>query len=233
MGYLKRDNLGKVRYELLDYLKALAVILMVVFHFCYDLNAFKFIDIQIRKDLFWKIQPKIIITLFFISVGAGLCVVHLEKIQWRKFLFRFTKLATMALLISIGTYFIFPRQWIYFGTLHNIAISSLLVLPFLRYPTVSVLVGISLIIPSAFYGYTYPFIKLGHKAFDHIELFPWLGLYLIGIFLYHKGFHRIKIPNHVGKKFILFLGKYSLEIYISHQIVLFPMVYLMRKMFNS
>jgi len=178
--------LRKIRYELLDYLKALAVTMMIVFHFCYDLNVFKFIDIQIRKDLFWRIQPKIIISLFFISVGAGLCIAHLEKIQWRKFLFRFAKLAAMASLISIGTYIVLPRQWIYFGTLHNIAISSLFVLPFLKYPTVSALVGISLITPSALYGYTYPFIKLGHRALDHIELFPWFGLYLIGIFLFTK-----------------------------------------------
>lgn len=204
--------------------------MMITFHFFYDLNHFKFINIQMKKDIFWYMQPKIIITLFLISVGMNLCIVHGEKVRWQKFTKRLIKLVLIAGSISLITSFIFPGRWIYFGILHNIAVSSILALGFLKRPKLSFALGLIIIAPSIFLNYKYPFIVLIKKPVDHVALFPWFGCVLIGIFFFSKGIHNIKVPDYKYKNFFSFLGRRSLEIYLIHQAILFPLVYFVHRM---
>lgn len=219
----------RVRYETPDYLKGIAVIMMVIFHFFYDLNHFKLFETGIRKDLFWTIWPRIIISFFLISVGLNLSIATSKGINFKTFSFRIIKLSILALGISLATYFVFPGRWVYFGILHNVAVSSILAIPFLKRPIISLLTGISLISPSLFLGYKYPFISLSKKPVDHVALFPWFGLVLIGIFLHSKGLHKLKMPNHKFKKYIRYLGENSLVIYFLHQMILFPTIYLISR----
>ena len=95
----------------------------------------------------------------------------------------------------------------------------------MRIPKVSLAVGIAVIIPSMFYGYKYPFVKFSQSPVDHVPLLPWMGCVLIGFFLFHIGVHKISVPDYKGRNFISLLGKYSLEIYIAHQAILFPATY--------
>ena len=203
--------------------------MMIIFHLFYDLNHFKFINIQMKKDIFWYMQPKIIITLFLISVGMNLCIAHGEKVRWQKFSKRLIKLVLIAGSISLITSFVFPGRWIYFGILHNVSVSSVLALAFLKRPKLSLILGLIIVIPSIFFNYKYPFFVLTKKPVDHVALFPWFGCVLMGIFLYSKGIHNIKIPDYKFKNVFSFLGRYSLEIYLLHQAILFPLVYLIRR----
>ena len=216
----------KSRYEVLDQLKAIAVILMVLFHLSYDLSIFSFIEID-HKALSFRIWPKIIITLFLICMGMNLRITHLKKIRWDGIKKRIKKLGILAVLISIATYIIFPSNWIYFGILHFIAFASIVSLPFMRFPKLSLLLGVAVIIPSLFFGFKYPFISLSAAAVDHVPPLPWLGVVFIGFYLNSIGFERIAVSNYPGKSAMNFLGKYSLEIYISHQAILFPLIYLL------
>ena len=216
----------KMRYEILDHIKALAVILMILFHFFYDLDYFKIIDLDM-KSKFWSVQPDTIGALFLMAVGINLCVVHSVEIQKQKFIRRWVKLFIIAMIISFATYTIFGRErGVYFGILHNIAISSFLALAFLRRPLASLVIGLLLFIPHFLLNYRYPFYKLSERPVDHFPLLPWFGCVLIGIFLFHKNIHTLKIPDYRLKKYTTFLGRYSLEIYIGHQMILFPMTYL-------
>jgi uncharacterized membrane protein len=134
------------RYLSLDVLRGFAVFIMIIFHFCYDLNIFKFIKINM-SDTFWFYYPRFIVFCFLTSVGISLKLVHKNKIKWDKVWPRFVKLALAALAITVVTYFLFPRNWIYFGTLHCIATASLLALPFLNREKLSIM-AIVLIIGS-------------------------------------------------------------------------------------
>ncbi len=204
---------------------------MIYFHLFYDLDLFKVFDTD-RKAFFWKIQPKIIISIFLVSMGMNLCLVHFKKIRWNSLVKRSGKLFCIAIGITVATYFIFPKNFIYFGILHFICIASFVALPFMRFPRISLVTGVAIIIPTLFYGYKYPFIKFSKSPVDHVPLFPWLGCVLIGFFLYYIGVHKIPVPEYKGKYFVSALGKYSLEIYILHQAILFPVIYAMSLFLN-
>ena len=216
----------KVRYHLLDQIRALAVILMIIFHFAYDLSFFGYYDMNYPTNPYWYALPRIIVFLFLICVGMGLYEAHSPTIKVKKFTKRFLLIVMWAIVISISTYFLFPERWIYFGTLHCIALASVASLPFLRFPKISLLLGSVLVISDFVFGYRLPWIELDHKAMDYIPLFPWLGFALIGIFMAKIGFHKLKVPSIPA---LQWLGKHALAIYVLHQPILFGLIYLIYK----
>ena len=135
----------KPRFPIVDYLRVLAILLMAFFHFFFDLTAFGFTNINFQKDVFWFSLPRVIVTLFMFTVGISLKIVHPQKVNWQKFWKRWLKIAIGAVLISILTYFMFPKQWIYFGTLHCIALTSIMAIPFLNHPKIALILGVILL----------------------------------------------------------------------------------------
>ena len=178
-------------------------------------------------DPFWYMFPRVIVFLFLFAVGMSLTLAHQDKIQWRPFGKRFFKISVFALSISVVTYFLFPENWIYFGTLHAIALVSVMSLPFLKKPNISLLFALLLFIPS-FFGKNIPWFLLSHQSWDYIAPFPWLGASLLGIFSTHRGLHLWAIPNNRPVRSLNFLGRHSLLIYLIHQPILFGSIYLLR-----
>jgi uncharacterized membrane protein len=219
---------NKQRYEFIDLIRGFTVFLMIIFHFCYDLHAFRFVTIDFINDKFWWTFPRVIVFIFFIAVGMSLSLSHCRAIKWRSFNQRLTKLVAYAVIISLVTYFAFPKGWIYFGTLHCIALASIIALPLVNRPRIALVATILCLAPEAF-GYGIPFFKMAHRSLDYISLFPWLGIVTLGIFLYHRGLHRLSVPAFPGKKTLQWLGKHSLKVYLLHQPILFSLVYLASK----
>ncbi len=216
------------RSLIIDVIRGFTIILMIFFHFSFDLNNFGFINIDIIREPFWYILPRIIVFLFLFAVGASLTLAHQKEIKWRSFWNRFFKILAFALLISVVTYFLFPENWIYFGTLHAIALISIMSLPFLRRPYLSLVIALLLFIPSIFLDKNIPWFMLSHQSWDYIAPFPWVGASLLGIFAVHKGFHQLSLPEHNVFKSLNYLGRHSLFIYLVHQPILFGLVYLIR-----
>ena len=54
--------------------------------------------------------------------------------RWPAYWRRFLIIAGAAALVSVGTYFVFPGAFVFFGILHCIAAASLVALPFLFLP---------------------------------------------------------------------------------------------------
>lgn len=221
------DNLPntKTRYPLVDVVRGVAIVLMIIFHGAYDLNLFGFVEIDFFKDQFWYVLPRIIVFLFLLAVGFGLTIAHRDEIKWSPFWKRFGKVAICAVGISIGTYFMFPKSWVYFGTLHCIALTSLLALPFLKHPKISLAIGLLLTLPHLYFGKSIPWILMEHKSMDYIPPFPWLGVVLFGVFATHQGWHKIQF----SVKPLEFLGRHSLLIYMIHQPILYGLVFVLYK----
>lgn len=229
-------NNTKKRFPLIDEIRALAIILMIIFHLFYDLNIFGFVEIDFLKEKFWLFFPRVIVFLFMLSVGFSLAVAHLPKIKWKIFWFRFGKIAIFAAIISLMTFFLFPTAWIYFGTLHCIALCSILCLPFINRPNIALIIALALIIPSAIFDINIPWFLMIHSSMDYIPPFPWLGVSLLGIFAYHHNIHHFDLSKYLGPsgkkplKFFHFLGRHSLLIYIIHQPILYSCIFLLKKL---
>lgn len=216
------------RSRLIDAIRGFTIILMIFFHLFFDLDNFGFISIDIINEPFWYALPRLIVFLFLFAAGMSLTVAHQDRIHWKAFWKRFLKLAAFALLISVVTYKMFPENWIYFGTLHAIALISLASLPFIKKPNLSLVIALLLFIPSILFDFNLPWIHLPHQSWDYISPFPWVGASLLGIFAVHKNMHRVTISDNAFVKFLNFLGRHSLFIYLVHQPILFGTVYLIR-----
>ncbi len=232
-----RDN----RIYTLDAIRALAVLLMIIFHFSFDLSVFGLAQIDFSRDYFWWLFPRVIVFLFLIAVGASLAVVKDRALLTpKRMLKRFFKLGFLALLISVFTYFAFRPSWIYFGTLHCIAICSLMAWPILLMPRnwrmlCSLIITLVLWIPVFTNDYIWPWIRLDHASMDYIPALPWFGIVTLGMLLEESGAllwaeSKLK-PMFKSKLFtpFIWMGKESLKIYMIHQPILYALVFLAAK----
>jgi uncharacterized membrane protein len=220
---------SKVRYPFIDYLRGVAIILMIIFHGAYDLNLFGFLDIDFSEDPFWFNFPRVIVFLFLFTMGCGLTIAHKNGIKWRPFWKRFSKIAICAIFITIGTYFAFPTAWVYFGTLHCIALTSLMALPFVTRPKLSFITGTLLIVPHIYFGESIPWVLMAHKSMDYIPPFPWLGVVLLGVFATHQDWHKINPTKNILLNSLEYLGLKSLLIYMLHQPILYALSWVLYK----
>lgn len=214
----------------LDVLRGFTVVLMIIFHFSFDLDYFGFVAIDIVHAPFWYFFPRLIVFLFLFAVGIALSLAHKNGIKWKAFGKRLLLIVFWASIISIVTYKFFPDNWIYFGTLHAIAVVSVFSLPFLKRPWEALIVGLCLFIPSIAYDTTIPWVQLPHSSWDYISPFPWLGASLFGIFAAHKRIYLVDYPRNALVKSLNYLGKHSLFIYLIHQPILFGILMLIVKL---
>jgi uncharacterized membrane protein len=228
---MKKEKFNS-RSLLIDTIRGFTIILMIYFHLCFDLNEFGFIRIDFSSGHFGYILPRIIVFLFLFIVGLSLSLTHKEGIKWKSFIKRILKIAFFAGIISLTTYFLFPENWIYFGTLHAIVVISVFSLPFLKRPNLSLILALMLFIPSLFFDKNIPWPDLPHLSWDYISPFPWLGASLLGIFAADKKFHEILIPRNKLTLFLSFLGHHSLVIYLVHQPIIYGLTYLTKLIFQ-
>jgi len=220
-----------MRYLQLDFIRGIAIILMVVFHISFDLNNFHFINIDIynKEGLFWFHFRMIILTLFITSVGISLSLVHQNYINYQKVWKRFITLFGASTLITLATIITFPHSWIYFGVLHFITLSSILAIPFLRFKYLSLFLGTTIVIlfnlhlinTNFIYQFTKPLLNLPTYTEDLVSFTPWFGVILIGIFIGKTKLFLFPIQKNKITKNIAFLGKHSLFIYLAHQPIFF------------
>ncbi len=218
MNELKAGS--KFRWPFVDYLRAIAVILMIIFHFSFDLKAFRYVQIDFINDPLWWIFPRVIVFLFLFSMGISFEISYEDGIDWKKFNRRLLKIGVGALLISLFTFFAYRSRWIYFGTLHCIFVCSLLIIPLRKRPKTCIGLALVILLP-LLTGFQWPWIKMGHPSLDYIPALPWLGVVLMGMSAKSIGLHKLKLPSNKGVKF---LSQHSLFIYLIHQPILFGLV---------
>ena len=95
---------------------------MAGFHFCFDLNYFGFIRQSFHTDPLWTVQRGCIVTLFLFCVGLSQAIAIEQQQAGPRFWRRWAEIAGCALLVSLGSWLMFPRSFISFGVLHCIAL---------------------------------------------------------------------------------------------------------------
>ena len=141
--------LSMQRLHYLDVTRGVAIILMVIYHFCFDLDNFQYLHFEMDTDPFWRLFRFFIITLFLVTMGMSLALTHARGVCWSCLKKRTVFLGSAALLVSIASYFQFPDTWIYFGILHFILFASWLGLVFVGKPRLAFIVALVILIGSS------------------------------------------------------------------------------------
>ena len=110
------------RFDTLDALRGAAMVWMTVFHFCFDLNHFGYLRQNFYQDPFWTWQRTAIVSLFLLCAGMGQAVAIAQQQSWPRFWRRWVQIAGCAVLVSAGSYWMYPNSFIYFGVLHGMAV---------------------------------------------------------------------------------------------------------------
>lgn len=231
---MKKENPSRLHG--LDIFRGLAVIFMIIYHFMYDLTLYHLADLNINHSPYLLAIRYTIMSMFLLSVGMSLTLAHQKGIQWRKIAKRSFILSLASLAVTVSTYSIFPNSWIYFGILHFILISSLLVLPLLKFPKMTLLLSLFIVIGSLtgvlhlhhlFALLQEPLSLPSSKSQDLVPLFPWLAVILIGMLIVQHKWHE-KIFKHqcfemkyAMNKILKKIGQNTLLIYLIHQPILF------------
>jgi len=234
------------RSWVIDFIRALAIILMVFFHTSYDLNLFRLISIESLNSGFWWFLPRLIVFLFLLAVAMSSREVNQHGIRWRTQLKRLAKIVLGAAAVSTATYYLFPGRWIYFGTLHCIALISIAVLPFLRFPTTAGIVGLLILISKWGFNIGPRWFTLPHQSLDYIPFYPWVGVAGLGLWLHHLGLAHwpvekklMELASPKNQHFIQqagtlmrFMGKHSLVIYLLHQPIIYGLLLALAKIIH-
>jgi uncharacterized membrane protein len=224
------------RLPWLDAARGLAVVAMVAFHFVWDLGNFDYIDRHFPYTLGFKSVGHGIALSFLFIAGVSLVLAHERDASFRPFWRRLARIVAAALLVTLGTYLVFPQSFVFFGILHCIAAASLLAVPFLYLPWPAALLAAALAFLAPHF-LTSPFFDapwlswLGLSTIepttnDYQPLLPWSGGVLAGVaFAKFPGAIRAPVLAQTRRRraanALNWLGRHSLAIYLLHQPLLF------------
>lgn len=225
------SHTGKVNgrnYEV-DLLRGTAIVLMVIFHFGYDLTIFGWAFFNTSEDIEWRIFRTIIVSCFLLAVGMSSYLAYQHSVNKKKLAKTVAKLFSVSLLLTLGSLIMDPETWVYFGIIHFITVALPVSVLFVRTPKLALVIGILCI--AGYWSDIFNFsplwewsvLHLGIPTYtvDLVSFFPWIGVVLIGIFVIHKKIFNIKVkPNDMANK-LVFLGQHSLLIYLVHQPILY------------
>jgi len=110
------------RFDRIDGLRGLALLWMASFHFCFDLSNWRLLDASFYADPFWLTQRTLILSTFLLCAGAGQAVATAQGQSWRRFWRRWAQVMGCALVVTAGSWWMFPHSYISFGVLHGMAL---------------------------------------------------------------------------------------------------------------
>lgn len=217
----------------LDFLRGLAICIMVFFHLVYDLNEFYGVTFLSYEEGIIRYAGKFSAALFIFISGVS-CTLSRNNIK------RGLYLLLIAFGVTLVTYIAVPGSNIIFGILHLLG-TSIIMYPILTSFSSSVLVFLGsavILFGQSFIYLDMPFnylAPLGLRSYefysaDYYPLLPWSGIFMYGI-----AFGKIKyvekhslLPFDYSNNFLGLLGRHSLLIYLSHQPVLLGLLYLIK-----
>ena len=237
----RMSRLPDQRFDCIDLLRGLSIVWMTVFHFSFDLNQFGYTRQNFYMDPVWTVQRTAIVSLFLFCAGLSQAVAIAQGQTSGGFLRRWQQVAGCALLVTAGSYYMYPKSFIYFGVLHGIAV-MLLVVRFTHHWGRWLWLAGSIVFTMKFIAYyaintVTSATFLNEKAYnwlglitvkpiteDYVPLVPWLGVMWWGLaagqwLLAHRRQWLAQPVPLVARPLVL-LGRWSLSWYMLHQPIL-------------
>lgn len=228
------------RFPEIDAARGIAILMMIVFHFVFDLNFFGIVPVTVSAG-FWRWFAMATAALFLVIVGISLVISRARAAATlsgsalvKKFLLRGAGIFALGLLVTLATWLYVPEAFVLFGILHLIGVSVMLSPLFFRFGKYNLLLGLLCIAGGTMAGTIHGpvwLLPLGiypasFVSVDYTPLVPWFGAVLAGMgageFLYAGGVRRFGLPCLPDRVLwpVAFLGRHSLAIYLVHQPVI-------------
>lgn len=226
------------RFDSLDALRGVAIVWMTAYHFCFDLNHFGYLRQNFYADPFWTWQRTAIVSLFLFTAGLGQAIAVSQGQSWRRFWRRWGQVAGGALLVSAGSYAMFPQSFIYFGVLHGMAVMLLIVRLTAAWGAWLWILGGAAIAMKfvAIHAHTswtgaeflnenyfnwLGLISRKPMTEDYVPLIPWLGVMWWGMaagnWALRQRPHWFGVDSGATGHPLSWLGRWSLPYYLLHQ----------------
>lgn len=230
------------RLTTLDALRGAAIVWMIAFHFCFDLAFLGFARFRMLLDPFWTTQRTLIVSSFLLVAGFSVVLREVFKPGGDGFWKRWGQIAAAALLVSAGSYAVFPASFIYFGVLHFMAAALLITRPLLRlrghivWPALGVLAAHFLWQSEGFnprWLNWVGFVTVKPITEDYVPLVPWLGVMWLGCAAGWLWDGRRGLVPSMGegggglgrvRGGLAILGRWPLTLYLVHQPVLLALL---------
>lgn len=234
------------RFPEIDFIRGIAVIMMAIFHFMWDLSYFNVIDTHLHPG-FWKIFQTTTGGLFIFLVGLSLTVSYSRSKDkyYIRFLARGAKIFCYGLIITILSYLFAKDSFVFFGILHFIGVSIIISIPFIKKKYLNLVLGITALttvfwldkIQLGFPWLVWVWKNHAVNTLDLYPLLPWIGVVFLGIFvgnIFYPNGKNIFKTNLLGffskisiiSRPIKFLGKNALLLYFLHLPIAFLAAYL-------
>lgn len=240
-GVVPRRRLESTRLWEVDTCRAVALGMMVVYHFVWNLEGLAGYDLSLDTG-FWSYWQMATAGLFTLLAGVSLSLSRFRQAgrstgnrAWARQFGRGAALLAWALVISLVTYLVFGRDgFVRFGILHLIGVSAILVYPLVRYRWPNLAVGLIIMgvgiyldrlnLELPWLVWLLPVMDAG---VDQAPLLPMLAPVLIGVFLgnllFPRGTRRWALPGSetdTSLRIVRYLGQSTLLVYLWHQPVL-------------
>jgi uncharacterized membrane protein len=218
------------RAQAIDVARGAALVAMIVYHAAWFATDKALVTLDLQA-LGWHLFQRSIAASFFLLVGVSLALARPRAAEAAG---RIARIAACAIVVTATSVVLDPQRVVTFGILHNIAVSSLLVLPALRLGAWNVLPGTILVVLGTVVELPgHPLLDwtgIGEApapAFDFQPLLPWLGVVLWGTALGKVlrgpwGEPVLTWHSESGAaRGLAFLGRHSLVVYMAHVPILF------------
>jgi len=230
----------KQRIWELDALRGLCILGMIVIHIVYDIFTFTSVDFNIPQWLFFIARYGHILFV----VLSGICVTLGSRCVKRGVLVYLCGMIITAVTVFMDYVLKMGTVRIWFGILHLLGVCMMLYPLFRNLPAwalaligcVFVAIGYWFTTFTVGVNFLFPIGLRSGEIFtgaDFFPVFPGLGTFLLGTAL-GKSLYREKktlfpkiSQNNALIRFLSFVGRHSLEIYMVHQPIVFSIVMLL------
>ena len=218
------------RHGEIELLRALAIVLMVIFHLVYDLKEFAGINLDYQAPFwFWIGKTAALLFIFIAGLSSGFSRTPVK---------RGLKVLLYGMVITLVTYLAMRDMYVRFGILHFLGVTMILspLLARLSSPILGILAAFSALLGfwlKALWVETSLLLPFGlmYKGFgsiDYYPLFPYIGMTFLGILAYRHLYERQPVPKfsfQLNSKPIRWLSRNSLKIYLVHQPLLICLIF--------
>ncbi len=237
------------RFDAIDVLRGVALVWMTIYHFCFDLNNIGFARFDFYRDPFWTAQRTAILGLFLFCAGLGQAVASYQAQPWSRFWRRWIQIAACAVLVSAGSWWMFPNSFIYFGVLHGMAVMLIIARltagwgAWLLVPALLALVlpyGAAAVLAQSHWAEIFNARALNWLGLitrkpvteDYVPLLPWISVLWCGALVGMRWMREAgstRAWQAVGPwSPLAWLGRHSLWFYMLHQPVLIGALWLLK-----